>query len=42
MNKMWITFGYTVEKYNVNELNYPWEKNASHFFRDFQYYNINS
>ena len=32
MNKMWISFGYNVEKYNVDELNSPWEKNCFAFF----------
>ena len=32
MNKMWISFGYNVKKYNVDELNSPWEKNCFAFF----------
>ena len=32
MNKMWISFGYNVKKYNVDELNSPWDKNWFAFF----------
>ena len=33
MNKMWISFGYNVEKYNVDELNSTWEKNCFAFLK---------
>ena len=41
MNKMWILFGY-VKKYNMDELNSPWEKTALHFSHDLQHYNRNN
>ena len=33
MNKMCISFGYNVEKYNVGELNSTWEKNCFAFLK---------
>ena len=42
MNKIWISFGYNVEKFNVDQLNFLWEKTASHFSHDSQHYNCNN
>ena len=39
MNKMWIQYRYNVEKYNVDELHFPWKKSTLHFSCDLQLYN---
>ena len=43
ISKMWIYIIWIyVEKYNVEELNFPWEKTTSHFSRDLHPYNYNN
>ena len=42
MQSMNKKHGYNVEKYKVDELNLPWEKNASHIFYDLQLCNRNN
>ena len=34
---VWLKYGYNVEKYNVEELDFPWEKTASHFSYDYKF-----
>ena len=33
----WLKYGHNVEKYNVEELNFPSEKTASHFPYDYKF-----
>ena len=33
----WLRYGYNVEKYNVEELNLPWEKTNSHSSYDYKF-----
>ena len=39
----WINkYGYNVEKYNVDESNFPWKKTALHFLYDLRFKNCNN
>ena len=41
-NRLWIQCGYNGDKYNVDEINFPWEKTALHFSYNLQPCNCNN